>query len=469
MLTKSLYLMNVDSYTKSDGIDVKVWGRDHFLRYPERVWRAYSPQNRRALMDNIAFAATMEMPNLLGVDRMEYNTAYPMFASVFFENVIQDLLYTADTGTCSPVEALKKFINTEFVFDSYDVRLPDRHRDTEEEAVISFTFGKESLLTYAILRELEMPTHLVFTRNPLEKRKISEDYYSYQGEHVERLARMLKNKFKQDLVFLENELMLLTSDEYLKLPDTTISLCTLMTNFALSLLPFNNYYKAKYLFFGNEQSCNDAYINKEGFKCYPVFDQSARWTLQIDSMARLLTKDKVRVGSLMEPLHELAIVKILHGRYKDLGRLQMSCFSDNEYGKESHWCQSCSKCVRIFLFLQANGIDPKTLGFKDNLFKKDKKNLYSLLRETSDDKNMIMYDKTGTGRDEQLFSFYLAHKRGVKGDLMDEFKKKHLEEAAAREDELYRKFFNLYEPMNIPKGLKKPIISIYREELSEVL
>jgi hypothetical protein len=189
----------------------------------------------------------------------------------------------------------------------------------------------------------------------------------------------------------------------------------------------------------------------------------------MDSMARLMTKDKVRVSSLMEPLHELAIVRILHGRYKDLGKLQMSCFSENEYGKESHWCQSCSKCVRIFLFLQANGIDPRTLGFKDNLLVKGKKNLYSLLKENGDDKNMIMYDKTGTGRDEQLFSFYLAHKKGVRGDLMDTFKKKHLEEAQAREDELYKKFFNLYEPMNVPKSLKKQVVSIYREELADVL
>jgi len=460
--------MNVASYVKEDGIDVKVSGKDHFLGYPEKVWRSYSPQNRRVLMDNLAFISTVQMPNLTGVKRMEYNTAYPLFASVFFENVINDLLYTADDEPKSSLEEIKKFLNTDYAFDSYDVKHPDRHNEVDESAVISFTFGKESLLNYAVCKELGMKTHLVFTKNALENKRI-ENYYSYQGQHVARLSKILKNKFKEKLDMVNNELLLLSSYEYLKIKETCVSLCTLMTMFTLSMLPFNNHYRSKYLLFGNEQSCNDSYINKDGFRCYPVFDQSSIWTRQMDNVAKIMSFGKVHVTSLVEPLHEMAIVKILHNRYKDLGRLQMSCFSENKFGKDSHWCQNCSKCARIFLFLKANGIEVTNLGFRGNMFSKESRNLFSLMRHNGDEKNIIMYDKTGTGRDEQLLAFYLAHKRGETGYLMDEFRELHLKEAIAREDELFKKFFTVYEPINMPKQHKSDVLSIYREELKEIM
>ncbi len=50
---------------------------------------------------------------------------------------------------------------------------------------------------------------------------------------------------------------------------------------------------------------------------------------------------------------------------------------------------------------------------------------------------------------------------------MEKFKKKFLKEAQERENELRKKFFTIYDS-NIPKEIKRDIISIYKEELEEL-
>jgi hypothetical protein len=50
------------------------------------------------------------------------------------------------------------------------------------------------------------------------------------------------------------------------------------------------------------------------------------------------------------------------------------------------------------------------------------------------------YEKAPEAKEQQLLAFYMAYRNGVKGYLIDKFKKKFLKEAKSREDELYRRF-----------------------------
>ena len=78
------------------------------------------------------------------------------------------------------------------------------------------------------------------------------------------------------------------------------------------------------------------------------------------------------------------------------------------------------------------------------------------------------YALTGRGRDEQLFAFYLAWKHGDESGLVKEFEVKLLDEAKAREDELYNTFFGLNEAITMPKEIKNNALSIYKEVLNDV-
>ncbi|MBN2518552.1 MAG: hypothetical protein JXB14_06905, partial [Candidatus Altiarchaeota archaeon] len=277
--------------------------------------------------------------------------------------------------------------------------------------------------------------------------------------------KKFSEEFNTKMIELSNELELLSSTKLFNLPKNNITLCLLMTNFCFTVLPFSNFYKTKYLMFGNEQSCNDSYHNKDGFRCFPVFDQSSDWTVQLDNVSQIMTNGLVNTCSIVEPIHEIAIMKILHSRYSDMGKYQMSCFTENENAKRNHWCQSCSKCARMFIFMKALNIDPRQFGYDHDLLAKENRDLYSLFGVRDHNGSIIGYDRSGTGRDEQLLSFYMAYKNGVRGDLMEVFKEMFLQEAIEREDELYRRFFSVYEPKTIPSKIKSDILSILNEEL----
>ena len=82
-------------------------------------------------------------------------------------------------------------------------------------------------------------------------------------------------------------------------------------------------------------------------------------------------------------------------------------------------------------------------------------------------KSSLSYTNSATARGEQLFAFYCAAKKGVKGSLIDDFKESELyKEAHAREDELFKRFISLYDPISVPSELKEQVMSIYREEIS---
>jgi len=158
----------------------------------------------------------------------------------------------------------------------------------------------------------------------------------------------------------------------------------------------------------------------------------------------------------------MMIQYILVHRYPNIAKYQMSCFTENEFGVDYRWCHHCSVCAKMYLLCVGSGINPKLIGLKEDMLKKDFKGFYTLFGG----KSSLTYANTGIARDEQLFAFYCATKKGVKGDLIDGFRGSHFfQEAKEREDELFKTFCTLYESISVPKQLKDDIKSIYKEEL----
>ena len=210
---------------------------------------------------------------------------------------------------------------------------------------------------------------------------------------------------------------------------------------------------------GNEASLNDCFRNKDGFKTYASYDQTIKGTKKLSKLINKATSKRVSVKSVIEPLSDIAIMKILHNRYKELSRFQISC-SCLDVVDEPRWCHRCTSCAFLFTVAKGVGVEPKNLGFRKNMF--DKRFLrYHLLFS---DKEADRYDKGKDVKEENIFAFYLAYRNGAKGYLIDLFKKKFLEEAKNKEDKFYKKFFKIGKFVNYPKQ-KNEILSIYKEEL----
>jgi hypothetical protein len=182
-----------------------------------------------------------------------------------------------------------------------------------------------------------------------------------------------------------------------------------------------------------------------------------------DRLVKTMTSGKTSIMSVIEPLTNIAIIRVLHKRYGEFGKYEVSC-DCLDASTEKRWCQNCSKCARLSLFMKANNVSVKNIGFKRNLLEKRYKKLYCLFRGKETD----VYEKSEEARDEQLLAFYMAYRNDVKGYLIDLFKKTFLEEAKKREDELIKMFFSIYESDSMPEKIKQSVDRIYNEELKNI-
>jgi creatinine amidohydrolase/Fe(II)-dependent formamide hydrolase-like protein len=79
--------------------------------------------------------------------------------------------------------------------------------------------------------------------------------------------------------------------------------------------------------------------------------------------------------SILRPLAEILIQKILLERYPDLQNLQVSCHATHKEGDRVHPCGRCEKCRRIVAMLVALEADPSNCGYKQEQIGSCLKNL----------------------------------------------------------------------------------------------
>ncbi len=436
------------------GIRLNVMGMPFDIVYPKDIWQKYPQFYKKILSENLAFALTFHLPYLYKVNSLNYLMARPISESFFFKAFILALPSTALMKKESSSGLIKKLFEIEYCFiqekNILTSNLPPR--ETNKTAILAFSFGKDSLLTYSLCRELGIKTVPIFIKEPLTEQ---------ENFHKEKLREKFLKESYQDVLMIDNQV-----GELREPGEGWYGWELQLTQYALMILPIVYANKARYLFFANEQSCNDGFLNKEGFWCNPVYEQSAKWTEQIGDLVQLLGIKNLKVGSLIEPIHEIAIIKILHHRYPEIAKYQTSCFAEKPEAKINRWCGNCSKCARMYIFFLANNINPVEIGIPTNMLELKYKHKFSLFEDGNIKDSG--YDQSGLGRDEQLLAFLLAYRNGYKGELMDLFKSLYLKEAVKREKELREKFFGIHSTNTIPKELKDKVLNIYREELKNL-
>jgi len=298
----------------------------------------------------------------------------------------------------------------------------------------------------------------------LHRRAPPEPLLLYEEKHKTALAEAFNKEFGVKLNKIVHTAGNLRDGIRLGVGKTEIGWGLQSTEYALMILPVAHRFKSRYILIGNEQSCAEYYYDREGYICYPAYDQSHEWTVQIDSMTRQLTGGGVRTMSVIESLNDIAVVYALNKRYPEVAKYHMSCFVETEAGRDRRWCLDCSVCSKMYLLLVASGFDPSEVGLKRNMLSSDCRDYFSLFGGSS----VQTYALTGRGRDEQLFGFYLAWKNGNRSDLVQEFEQRFLEEAKGREDEMYKTFFGIHRSITMPRHIENEATSIYREVLSDL-
>ncbi len=449
--------LTVNAEQTGDGFIIHFGGRTYGTFYPDGIWSEYHTEAREFLVDNLVYAQTIHLPLMMGAEEISYNTSPPYFQTYFFQNMVMDFPSCADVDGKSTSSYLRSFMNLKVNFRDNRIRLPTYEGEAREDSsVVSLSFGKDSLCTWAVSREIGLNPQIGY---------IVEPSLTYEEKHKTALAEAFHKEFGVKLVKVDHSAGELRDGVKLGVGKTELGWGLQSTEYALTLLPVAHRYEAGYILFGNEQSCGEHYYDGEGYVCYPAYDQSHIWTLQIDSMTRQATGGRVRTMSVIEPLNDIAVVLVLNRRYPEVAKYHMSCFVETEAGRERRWCQECTVCGKMYLLLVASGFDPGRVGLERNMLTRECRDYFSLFGGRS----VMTYALTGRGRDEQLFAFYLAWRRGVKAELVEEFERRFLDEALEREDELYGEFFGIHESITMPPRIRDEAVSIYREVLGDPL
>jgi len=300
--------------------------------------------------------------------------------------------------------------------------------------------GKESLLTYGLLRELGVETHPVFINESGRHWFTALNAYRWFQARVPETARVwtsadrMFNFMLRQLPFVRADFARVRSDQY------PIRLWTVAV-FVFAALPVLAARRIGRLLIGDEYDTTQM-SKREGVPHFHgLYDQS----IYFDLMLSRFYRDKglaIDQTSLLRNCSELLVEKVLAERYPELLSLQVSCHATHVEGDRVRPCGACEKCRRVVAMARALGIDPRLLGYDE----KDVGRILAVLGELGLSQEAPAIAHTG----------YLLKKRGdLAGSIIGGAR------AAAHPEVLALRIDPGRSPLAaIPGDLRRPLVSL---------
>ncbi len=222
--------------------------------------------------------------------------------------------------------------------------------------------GKDSLVSYGLLQELGLRPQPVFVNesgrhwftalNAYRGLRGAEPAACRVWTNADRLFSWMTRR----LPFVRPDFARLRSDDY------PVRLWT-MAVFLFGSLPLLRARGLGRLVVGNEQDTTRR-ARFRGIRHYDgLFDQSLDFDRAVSAYFRAKGW-QIRCLSLLRPLSELGIEKLLAERYPQLLRWQVSCHAASLARGKAVPCGACEKCRRIVALLAAGGTAPERCGYR---------------------------------------------------------------------------------------------------------
>ncbi len=434
------------------GIKIKFKNKNYELKYPQQLWKSYP--NKEILVNNYIPLVTLSLPLMADIKSIKYNLPKSIFQQKYKELFLKDLPSSTQDNKQDAIKLTKQFKKIKYTFQKHKrLKLKTKNsKNTNYKAILPLSFGKDSLLTLAVSREIGLNPATIYINDTISPK---------ENKQKLKFGKKLNKEFRQKHYIIQNNIEKLIDFDTWNKPETNFNYTHMITGFCLIALPIAHRHNSEYIIIGNEQDMDFSFKTWQGLEAWPAYDQTSVWQQELNKMIKQLTNKRTEVISIIRPLTNIAIIKILHKRYPEIAKYQFSCDCLNtSYNRR--WCNECNKCAKLSLFMKAFGINTKKLGLK-NLFSKKHKHFYSLFKGREVDR----YEQNIESREQQLLAFLLATRQKAKGYLINYFKKHYLKEALTKENELRKKYFRIW-PSNIPKEIKSDVLSIYREEFRDL-
>lgn len=294
--------------------------------------------------------------------------------------------------------------------------------------------GKESLLTYSLLREAGSDVYPLYVNESGGHWRTALPAYRYHKETDPRTHRIWTN-VDRFYNFMLDQLHFIRPDHRKVKADTyPIRLC-IFPFYVFALLPIIVKKRIGNLLIGSEFDDLRSPPSYHGIRHYfGIYDQHQDYDIR---MTKWYSKKILGLSqwSAVRNISGLIVQRILISRYPHLAKNQRSCHSCHFEGNQIIPCGSCSKCLGVLLFLTANNADPKMMNYsEDDIAAFQRKNDFSSLRIDQDEKN---------------HSFFLINKKKhfPEGNHVDHIERIHINSNTA----------NI---QLIPKQLRKRLLAI---------
>jgi creatinine amidohydrolase/Fe(II)-dependent formamide hydrolase-like protein len=300
-----------------------------------------------------------------GIDRTFLRAAARNTArEIYVVKLLQPNPFLRGEASRLPVVRRRDYLRARLVFDDGDAarpRRPTRWITSRERHAILSSGGKDSLLTFGLLRELGREAHPIFLNESGRHWFTALNAYRDLTARVPVTARVWTSSDRvfawmlRHLPFVRPDFAELRSDEY------PVRLWTVAV-FLFGALPLLRRRGIGRLLIGDEYDTSRR-ASFQGIPHYDgLYDQSRYFD---EAMSRYFRRKgwDVTQFSVLRPLSELLVQKTLAERYPDLLRLQVSCHAAHQAEGRIRPCGRCEKCRRIVAMLVALGKDPGECGY----------------------------------------------------------------------------------------------------------
>jgi hypothetical protein len=287
--------------------------------------------------------------------------------------------------------------------------------------------GKDSLLTYGLLKELGSNVYPLYVNESGGHWKTALTAYTYHKKTEPNTQRVWTN-VDRFYGFMLDHLRFIRPDHRKIWHDTyPIRLC-IFPFYVFSLLPIFVEERIGNLLLGSEFDDLRYEIQYKGIQHYfGVYDQHQDYDVRMNQWYGKRIPGLYQWSALRN-ISGLVDQKILVRRYPALARQQRSCHSCHIKNGAAYPCGNCSKCLGILLYLLANDIDPTLMNYQ----RKDIEYFYKNVGTSS-----LKLDK-----DEKDQSFFLLKQKGSvpKVRCVDHVERIHIH-ASTCDPRLYPKQF----------------------------
>jgi creatinine amidohydrolase/Fe(II)-dependent formamide hydrolase-like protein len=313
----------------------------------------------------IAFRGPFDEADQSFLSDMMQNTAREIFVKKF----LAPNAYLVGPAALLPPVKREAYSRAKLLFDAWSgepqpeaaKRSSTRWRiDRARHAVLS-SGGKDSLLSYGLLREIGREAHPIFVNESGRHWFTALNAYRHLSGVDPKTARVWTNAdrlfawMKRSLPFVRADFDRVRADYY------PIRLWTVAV-FLFGALPLLRKRGIGRLVIGNEFDTTRRLSFEEITHYDGLYDQSRYFD---NALTRYFARKGWGVSqfSILRPLSELLIQKMLVERYPDLQREQVSCHAAHTEGERVLPCGACEKCRRIVSMLVAVGADPAACGY----------------------------------------------------------------------------------------------------------